>query len=114
MIFSSRALISEASQKKLSRSWTHSKYETVTPPALARMSGTTLTPRSCRIASAPGVVGALAPSTTMRARTLPALRSLIAPASAQGARISQSTSKSASRAIASPAGKPATEPVSST
>src|ERR1044071_554764 len=56
MIFSSRALISAASQKKFSRSWTHSKYETVTPPALARMSGTTRTPASRRIRSASGVV----------------------------------------------------------
>src|SRR2546426_6975209 len=37
--------------------WTHSKYETMTPPAFARMSGITVTPRSRRIATASGVVG---------------------------------------------------------
>jgi hypothetical protein len=41
---------------------THSKYETVTPPALARMSGITKMPFSSRIASAAAVVGPLAPS----------------------------------------------------
>src|SRR5258708_17666283 len=39
---------------------------TVTPPALARISGSTITPRRARISSACGVVGPLAASATMR------------------------------------------------
>src|SRR5207253_2751575 len=46
MIRSSRSLMSCSSQKNSCRSCTHSKYETVTPPALARISGMTNTPLS--------------------------------------------------------------------
>ena len=34
---------------------THSKYDTVTPPAFTRMSGTTILPFPCRMSSAAGV-----------------------------------------------------------
>ena len=37
----SREFTSSSSQKNDCRSCTHSKYETITPPAFARMSGTT-------------------------------------------------------------------------
>ena len=48
----SRRRISSRSQKSRPRSCTHSKYETVTPPAFVRMSGSTGMPRSARIAVA--------------------------------------------------------------
>src|SRR5574341_926748 len=51
-----------SSQKNDCESCTHSKYDTVTPPALARISGRIKTPFSWRIGSASGVVGALAAS----------------------------------------------------
>src|ERR1035438_8625495 len=54
-------------QKKPYRSCTHSKYDTVTPPALHRMSGITSTPRANNSLSAPGVVGPLAASATILA-----------------------------------------------
>ena len=60
-----RSLISSSSQKLACRSCTHSKYETVTPPALARMSGSTMMPRSNRMSSASGSVGPLAASATI-------------------------------------------------
>ncbi len=51
--FSARRLrISSRSQKSRLRSCTHSKYETVTPPAFVRTSGSTGIPRAARIASA--------------------------------------------------------------
>ena len=59
---SSRDRISSRSQKKRPMSCTHSKYETVTPPAFVRMSGSTWMPRSARISSASGDVGPFAPS----------------------------------------------------
>ena len=65
-IFVSRSFTSSSVQKNCCASCTHSKYETVTPPAFARMSGTTKTPRSRRISSASSVVGPLAPSTMRR------------------------------------------------
>ena len=73
IIFSaSRVRISSRSQNRRPRSCTHSKYDTVTPPALARMSGTTGIPRSAKIASASSVVGPFAPSTISFASTRPA------------------------------------------
>ena len=80
----SRSFTSSSVQKNCCASCTHSKYETVTPPAFARMSGTTKTPRSRRIASASSVVGPFAPSTRSRARMRPALRSVIWFCSAAG------------------------------
>src|SRR5438270_697356 len=50
------ALTSSSFQKYSWRPCTHSKYETTTPPAFARMSGRTSTPRSSRISSAAGAV----------------------------------------------------------
>src|SRR5437667_331435 len=49
----------------------------MTPPAFARMSGITVTPRSRRIASASGVVGPFAPSATIVALMRSALSSRI-------------------------------------
>ena len=66
MILRRRSFTSSSSQKYAWRSWTHSKYETVTPPEFARMSGTTRMPRSLKISSACGVVGPLAASTIDR------------------------------------------------
>src|ERR1700682_1982316 len=84
MMRSSRRLISPSSQKNDCRSCTHSKYETVTPPALARMSGTTMMPRCSRMRSASGVVGPLAPSMITEAWIRPALRAGIWFSSAAG------------------------------
>src|ERR1039457_6407841 len=50
---------------------THSKYDAVTPPALARMSGITKTCLSPRMSSAAAVAGPLAPSS--RDSSLPLL-----------------------------------------
>jgi hypothetical protein len=68
-----RAFTSSSVQKKCCRLCTHSKYDTVTPPALARMSGTTKMPRSRRISSAARSVGPFAPSTTILQRSRSAL-----------------------------------------
>src|SRR5439155_8818519 len=51
MIRRSFMFTSSSSQKYAWRSCTHSKYETVTPPEFARMSGTSRIPRSSRILS---------------------------------------------------------------
>ena len=67
-------LTSCSDQKKDWRSCTHSKYDTVTPPALARMSGMRKIPRSRKISSASGVVGPFAPSTISLALTSRAFR----------------------------------------
>ena len=48
----SRSFTSASDQKYPIRSCTHSKYDTVTPPAFARMSGITKIPFSSRIGSA--------------------------------------------------------------
>ena len=61
--------MSSRPQKKRPMSCTHSKYDTVTPPAFVRMSGSTGIPRSRKIASASSEVGPLAPSAIMRAFT---------------------------------------------
>src|SRR5262245_1405634 len=78
------SLTSRSDQKKSCRSCTHSKYETVTPPALARVSGSTSTPRSWRISSASGVVGPLAAAAMMGALIRPALAAVIWFSSAAG------------------------------
>ena len=59
--------ISSRPQNRRPMSCTHSKYETVTPPAFVRMSGRTGMPRAARIASASIEVGPFAPSATSRA-----------------------------------------------
>src|SRR5260363_242283 len=68
MICSRRRLISVSVQKKLEKSCTHSKEETVTPPAFAITSGITRMPFAFRISSAVGVVGPLAASTIILVR----------------------------------------------
>ena len=70
----SRRRISSRSQKRRPRSCTHSKYETVTPPAFVSTSGRTGIPRSARIASAATDVGPFAPSTTSRQRRFAGVR----------------------------------------
>ena len=80
----------------------------VTPPALARMSGTTKTPRSCRCRCASGVVGPLAPSTTIFALMAGALSIVIWFSSAAGMRTSTSSANSSSLSSGSPPGKPST------
>ena len=66
----------------------HSKYETVTPPTLASISGMTWTPLALRIESALKVVGPLAPSNTTLAFNDPALNWFREPSVAHGAKIS--------------------------
>ena len=66
---SRRRLISSSPQKKLEKSCTHSKYETITPPELAITSGTRVMPRSANTLSPALVTGPLAPSTTSLALT---------------------------------------------
>ena len=66
----------------------HSKYETVTPPTLASMSGITWTPILKSIWSALKVVGPLAPSNTTLAFNDPALNWFKEPSVAHGAKIS--------------------------
>jgi hypothetical protein len=90
----------------------HSKYETVTPPALARMSGTTMTPFSWRTSSAAGVTGWFAASSTTRALMRSAFCSLITRSSAAGTSTSTSSSSSSAFEISSAPEKPTTEPVS--
>src|SRR5262245_4334899 len=67
------ARISSRVQKRRPRSCTHSKYDTVTPPALVSTSGRTGIPRSQRMASASSDVGPFAPSAIMRVRRRGAL-----------------------------------------
>ena len=76
--------MSRSFQKKRWTSWTHSKYETITPPELARMSGIMKTSRSSKMASASSVVGPLAASVRMRQQRLPAFFSVICSESAAG------------------------------
>src|SRR4030065_591708 len=80
-------------QKKFARSWTHSKYDTVTPPPFARMSGITRTPFLYRMSSASGVVGPLAPSAEIFARTRGAFSDVITFSRAQGPRMATSSSE---------------------
>lgn len=74
----------------------HSKYEAVTPPAFARMSGIMNTPFSPRMSSANAVVGPFAPSHTIRAEIFAALWLVITFSVAAGIRMSHGiVSKSA-------------------
>jgi len=77
-------------QKYASFPWTHSKYDTVTPPALQRISGIRNLPLLLRILSAIGVTGAFAASAINFALTESAFDLLIWFSSAAGMRISQS------------------------
>ena len=68
-------------QNKCCSSCTHSKYETVTPPALQRMSGIKNTPLLSKMRSASGVNGPLAASRrSSRARAARSLRESYSPA----------------------------------
>ena len=86
----------------------------MTPPALARISGTTRIPLSARIASAVGVVGPLAPSTTSLASIVGAVCSVMTPSTAAGTTTSQGIAKRSLGGIGSAPGNPSTVPVSST
>ena len=83
----------------------------MTPPALARMSGTMKMRLSARISSATAVVGPLAPSTTMRALILSALRLVITFSVAAGTRISQSETSNSSVGTASAPRNPRVVPL---
>ena len=61
-----RALTCSSPHMNCCRSCTHSKYDTVTPPALQRMSGMTKMSDPARMSSASGSVGPFAPSARMR------------------------------------------------
>ena len=111
MMRSSRLLISSSVQKKELKSCTHSKYDTVTPPALASTSGTTVMPFSASRSSAAGMVGPLAPSTTSLALICPALARVICFSSAAGTITSQSTLQNSSRVISSVPSRPVILPV---
>src|SRR3990170_4039505 len=74
----------------------------MTPPELARISGIAKIPLSFNIASAPLVVGLLAPSAIMRHCNRFALFSVIWPERAAGTRIVHGNSRSASLVILSP------------
>ncbi len=101
-----------AVQRNCWRFCTHSKYETVTPPALARMSGITGMPRSFRSWSATGVMGAFAPSTISRARTSSTFLPWITLPSAAGTRTSTSSVSGSSLRTTSTPGVATTEPFS--
>src|ERR1022692_4230171 len=100
-------------QKKPYRSCTHSKYDTVTPPALHRMSGMTSTPRANNSLSAPGVVGPLAASATILALMRSTLSIVMVFSSAAGASTSHFSSSRSLLEMKSQPGKPTTVPVSS-
>ena len=68
----------------------------MTPPELARKSGTSFTPASAMILSPSGVVGPFAPSTTYFAKTLPAVSLLMTPSRAQGNRKSHLVNRTSS------------------
>src|SRR2546422_901978 len=108
----SRALIVASRQNRFCRSCTHSKYDTVTPPALHRMSGMRKTPLSLRMRSASGLVGPFAASATIRALMRGALCSPIWFSIAAGMRMSQSSSRSSAFEMRSAPGNPETDPVS--
>ena len=90
----SLARISSRFQNSLPRSCTHSKYETVTPPAFVRTSGRTVMPRSARISSAPIVVGPFAPSATSLHATRGAFSEVSCSSRAARTRMSHGSSSS--------------------
>jgi hypothetical protein len=96
--------ISSRPQKRRPRSCTHSKYETVTPPAFVRMSGRIGIPRSARIASASSEVGPFAPSEISRAWIRCAFSSVTWSSRAASTRMSQGSSSSSAFVMWSPSG----------
>jgi hypothetical protein len=80
------------------------------PPAFASRSGIRSTPRSARLASASGVRGPWAPSTTSRGCSIAASSRPIWWCSAAGRKISVFVEKNSSREIARPPGYPTTVP----
>src|SRR3989304_1293689 len=99
-----------ARQKICCGFWPHSKYDTVTPPPFARMSGMTMVSLRNRMSSASGVVGPFAPSAPILARTRGAFSAAVAFSSADGARMSTSSSRRSSFEIGFEPGKPVTDP----
>ncbi len=112
IIPSSLFCISSSCQKYLCISCTHSKYETTTPPAFARISGSTNTPWSLSMASASRVVGSLAPSATILAFILFAFFEFIWPPTAAGMSTSHLRPISSSTETCSASLKPASDFVS--
>jgi hypothetical protein len=111
MIASRRALISSSLQKKLEKSCTHSKYDTVTPPALASTSGTTRIPLLTQdiVGGRQGrTVGALDHDPGTQARS--ARDSVSCPSRAAGTRNSHSVCQNSSFVIALAPAKPAKLP----
>src|SRR5581483_10583569 len=110
ILSASFARMSSRFQKRRPRSCTHSKYETVTPPAFVRMSGSTGIPRSAKIASASSDVGPFAPSAIMRALTRGSFAAVSWSSSAARTRMSQGSSSSSSFVRCSP-GNASSEPL---
>ena len=77
----------------------------MTPPAFARMSGTTSMPRSRRMRSAAGVVGPFAPSTMTARQHVAALPSCSTPSTAAGTSRSTSCVSRSAPSIASAPGE---------
>ncbi len=90
---------------------THSKYETVTPPALQRKSGMSKTLFLNRMSSASGVVGPFAASAMIFALIRDAFFVVITFSSAAGTRISHCSSSKASLVMGFVPGNPTTLPV---
>ena len=82
--FCSLALTCSSLHMNCWMSCTHSKYDTVTPPALQSTSGMTKMSVRARIASASGVVGPLAPSARIRHFRRPAFSAVMTRSSAAG------------------------------
>jgi len=99
-------LTSSSLHRKCCRLCSHSKYETVTPPAFARMSGTTKIPRSARIESASRSVGPFAASTRMRHWTRAAFSAVIWRSIAAGISTSHASVRRSAFDTGSAFGKP--------
>src|SRR2546429_4315626 len=110
MIPSSFWSTSDFVQKNSERFWTHSKYDTVTPPPFARMSGIRRIPRLWKRSSASGVVGPFAPSAMIFAFTRGAFSDVRTPSRAHGARMSTSSSRTSSFETGFVPGNPTTDP----
>src|SRR5438445_806704 len=112
-VWEDNAALTAFVRKNSERFWTHSKYDTVTPPPFARMSGIRRIPRLWKRSSASGVVGPFAPSAMIFAFTRGAFSDVRTPSRAHGARIVTSSSRSASFVTSFVPGKPTTLPVRS-
>ncbi len=105
MISFNLAFTSSSSQYLSSLFCSHSKYETVTPPALARTSGMTSIFLANNILSASGVVGPLPISKITLALMLLAFSALIWFSRAAGTKTSTGRAKNSVREISFTPGK---------